>query len=268
VVLDLIPLLFPKTYLTTRLPWAVMYLISTGISIFRADEIVAISERTAGDLYRFSHRRATVLYPPIPQRVVTARRPSPVGLPYVIYNGGFDSRKNVPQLLDAFGVFRGTPEGFGSLLVVLGDREDMANAMLRKRGLAESSLVTGFVSEEEKWDYLVNALAVLYPSSYEGFGLVAVEAFAAGVPVISGTGGALREVGGDGAIFIDPTSVSSIVQGLRSACDPVVRAQAVALGYDQLEILRRRSGGYARLLGSLRRVGLGKDRQRGRRISW
>ena len=79
--------------------------------------------------------------------------------------------------------------------MVLGDRQDIADAMLRERGLTEASLVTGFVNEQEKWDYLVNALAVMYPSSYEGFGLVAAEAFAAGVPLVSGTGGALQRGG-------------------------------------------------------------------------
>jgi glycosyltransferase involved in cell wall biosynthesis len=127
--------------------------------------------------------------------------------------------------------------------------------------------VTGFVSEQEKWDYLVNAVAVLYPSSYEGFGLVAAEAFAAGVPVVSGTGGALREVGGGGAIFVDPTSVGSIVQGLRSACDPAVRARHVANGYKQLEVLRQRSEGYARLVSRLWPVGPDQDHQRAGRIS-
>jgi glycosyltransferase involved in cell wall biosynthesis len=173
----------------------------------------------------------------------------------------------VPQLLDAFAAFRGTAEGGGSLLVVLGDRHEIANAMLRERGLTEGSLVTGFVSEQEKWDYLVNAVAVLYPSSYEGFGLVAAEAFAAGVPVVSGTGGALREVGGGGAIFVDPTSVGSIVQGLRSACDPAVRARHVANGYKQLEVLRQRSEGYARLVSRLWPVGPDQDHQRAGRIS-
>lgn len=89
---------------------------------------------------------------------------------------------------------------------------------------------------------------MLYPSSYEGFGLVVVEAFAAGVPVVSGTGGALREVGGDAAIFVDPDSVQSILQGLRAASDPIKRNVAIESGFIQLERLRERSGGYAQLL--------------------
>ena len=101
VVHDLIPLLFPRTYLTPRPLWAAMYLISASISIFSAHHIVAVSGRTASDLHRFSRRRATVMHPPIPRRVAAPSRPSPVRQPYVIYNGGFDSRKNVPQLLDS-----------------------------------------------------------------------------------------------------------------------------------------------------------------------
>jgi glycosyltransferase involved in cell wall biosynthesis len=251
VVHDVIPLLFPRTYLAPRPLWAAMYLISIAVSVLSADQVVAVSDRTASDLRRFFRRRAEVVHPPVPERLGVARRSSPIERPYVVYSGGFDPRKNVPHMLEAFAAFRATAEGAGALLVVLGDREDLARSMLSERGLGTASIVTGFVSDDEKWDYLVSSLAVLYPSSYEGFGLVTAEAFAAGVPVVCGSGGALREVGGEGAIFVDPTSVESILQGLRSACDPVVRARAVEHGYLQLEVLRRRSGRYAQLLRAI-----------------
>lgn len=251
VVHDLIPVLLPRAYLVRRPLWAAMYLISITASVLSANWIVAVSDCTAADLRRLSRRRATVVHPPVPSRASAAEHPRPLASPYIVYNGGFDTRKNVAQLLDAFAAFRETASGAGCLLVVLGDRPDLAEAMLTQRGLAAASLVTGFVAEHEKWDYLVNALAVLYPSTYEGFGLVVAEAFAAGVPVVSGTGGALREVGGEGAIFVDPMSVPSITRGLSAACDPAVRARAVSEGHRQLELLRARSGGYATLLRSL-----------------
>jgi len=250
VVLDLIPLVLPGTYLLPRPVWAAMYLASTALSLVGADLVLSISDQTARDVRRLSRRRSMVIYPPLPTRLVEPLR-APVPAPYVVYNGGFDPRKNVDRMLDAFAAFRLTPQGEGAVLVVLGDRTDMAHAMLAEHGLTEASVVTGFIGEEDKWDYLAHALAVLYPSSYEGFGLVLTEAFAAGTPVVSGTGGALREVGGDAAIFVEPASVDSIVSGLCSACDPVTRDQAVKAGYQQLEQLRRRSGGYANAVGLL-----------------
>jgi glycosyltransferase involved in cell wall biosynthesis len=251
VVLDLIPLVSPSTYLRPRPLWAAMYLASTALSLLRADLILSISDHTASDVRRFSRRRSRVIYPPLPARLVERAQAPPISGPYVLYNGGFDPRKNVDRMLDGFAAFRLTRQGDGAVLVVLGDRADMARAMLAEHGLTQVSVVTGFVSETEKWDYLANALAVLYPSSYEGFGLVLTEAFAAGTPVVSGTGGALSEVGGDAAIFVEPASVSSIVSGLCAACDPVSRSRAVMAGYEQLEHLQRRSGGYADAVRSL-----------------
>ncbi len=251
VVLDLIPLILPGTYLRPRPLWAGMYLASTALSLVGADLILSISEQTANDVRRLSRRRSMVIYPPLPTRLVEKAPPRSVSSPYVVYNGGFDPRKNVDRMLDAFAAFRLTPQGDGAMLVILGDRTDMAYAMLADRGLTPVSVVTGFISEKEKWDYLANALAVLYPSSYEGFGLVLAEAFAAGTPVVSGTGGALREVGGEAAIFVEAASVASIVNGLCVACDQVARSQAVEAGYEQLEHLRRRSGGYAVAVRSL-----------------
>lgn len=251
VVHDLIPLLYPRTYLLSRLPWAAMYLVSLGISLFSADLVTAVSDSSASDVHRFSGKRAAVAHPPVPGRLAE-RPPSPLGdKRFVVFNGGFDSRKNVPQLLQAFALFRESAEGAGSVLVIMGDRGDLARSMLAERGIEGASVVTGYVDDQEKWAWLAHACAVAYPSSYEGFGIVAAEAFAAGVPLVSGTGGALSDVGGDAAIFVNPSEPVSIAEGLRRACDPAVREQAVEAGYRQLEALRRRSGGWARLARSL-----------------
>jgi len=250
VLHDLIPLVYARTYLAGRPAWAAMYLASLGISLASADLVVAVSDHTAGDLQRLFRRRAAVVYPPVPKRL-GCQPVAPLTRPYILFNGGFDSRKNVPQLLAAFSEFGQSPEGKEAVLVVMGDRDDLARPMLAASGLAASSVVTGYVSEEDKWAWLSNALCVAYPSSYEGFGIVVAEAFAAGVPVVCGTGGSLVEVGGDAAIFVDPSRPASIAEGLRAACDPSVRARVVEKGYRQLEMLRKRSGGWAALARSL-----------------
>lgn len=250
VVHDLVPVVFWRTYLASRPLWAAMYLSSTAAALASADLVVAVSEHTAADVHRFSRRRAVVAHSPVP-KVVQDRPPRPLSQPYVLFNGGFDSRKNVPNLLAAFRQFRQAPEGSGAYLVVMGDRPELARSLLVGHGLADVSVVTGYVSEEDKWAWLANALCVAYPSSYEGFGLVVAEAFAAGVPIVCGTGGSLAEVAGGAAIFVDPTCPSSIADGLRAACDPAVRRRLAHKGYAQLERLRGRSGGWARLARQL-----------------
>jgi glycosyltransferase involved in cell wall biosynthesis len=65
--------------------------------------------------------------------------------------------------------------------------------------------LTGYISDEEQALLLRNALALVFPSRYEGFGIPVPEAMAAGTPVICSRAGALPEVAGNAAIFVDST---------------------------------------------------------------
>ena len=60
------------------------------------------------------------------------------------------------------------------------------------------------------------ALAVVLPSLYEGFGLPIVEAMTFGKPIVTSSVSSMPEVAGDAALLVDPTSVESIAEGLRS----------------------------------------------------
>jgi glycosyltransferase involved in cell wall biosynthesis len=72
---------------------------------------------------------------------------------------------------------------------------------------------------------------VALPSLHEGFGLPALEAMAAGTPVLAGRAGALPEVCGDAAEYCDPWSVDDIARGLLAlAADPPRRARLAAAG--------------------------------------
>ncbi|MFX8852475.1 glycosyltransferase, partial [Acinetobacter baumannii] len=55
-----------------------------------------------------------------------------------------------------------------------------------------------------------NALALIYPSIYEGFGFPIVEAFSQGCPVITSEVSSMKEIGGDAAIYFDPLSPNNI----------------------------------------------------------
>ena len=54
-----------------------------------------------------------------------------------------------------------------------------------------------------------------YPTQFEGFGLPILDAFAAGVPVLTGNQTSLPEVAGDAAVLVDPTNTGSIADGLQ-----------------------------------------------------
>jgi glycosyltransferase involved in cell wall biosynthesis len=125
--------------------------------------------------------------------------------PYVLFVGEAEPRKNLPALLEALALL---PEQLGSTLelVIAGAKEyplPQAPAGVRVR-------VHGWVSDEDLAQLYRRAAALVYPSSYEGFGLPIIEAMAAGTPVIAGDTQSSREVGGDAALYAAPSSARAI----------------------------------------------------------
>jgi glycosyltransferase involved in cell wall biosynthesis len=262
IVHDLIPLRLPRLYLPRRPAWAAKYLLSAGISARRADHVVAVSDATAGDVARLLRRpHAEVVYPRIPRPERARPLADPQGLgtrspgsrPYFVYNGGTDVRKNVPVLLRAFSQLR--DETGGTDLVLVGAGFEGFRRLIRELGVEARVHLPGYVDEATKAAIMRGALALVYPSRLEGFGIPVVEALAAGIPVISGTGGALREVGGDAAIYVDPLDTRSLAAAMTAVGDPGVRERAREAGAIQLELLAGRrdaatlAGVLARWLG-------------------
>ncbi len=235
VVHDLIPLRLPRAHLIRRPAWAAKYLLSTAISARRATLILGDSRATCRDVKQLLRREARLAYPPLPPMDHCVSPPD--GLPgeYFIYLGGYDPRKNVPALLRAFATFaHSDPHS----LVLLGNAPPALSSLIDSLGISHRIVLPGYVDAAVKFSILRGATALVYPSTTEGFGLPVVEAFAAGVPVMCGTGGALREVAGDAAIFVNPDQ-QSILAGLVNIADPSRRPDLVRRGTQRLAELRR-----------------------------
>ena len=111
---------------------------------------------------------------------------------YFLYLGGFDVRKNVLGIVRAYRRYLdqgGDPE---VQLVLAGTppREDTdffpdPQRLVRQLGLTDHVRFIGWVDEDEKTQLYAGALAFLFPSAYEGFGMMLLEAMAAGTPVIT-----------------------------------------------------------------------------------
>lgn len=227
VVHDLIPLRLPRLYLRQGPGWVGKYLLSLAVSLSVADVVLTPSEATARDVRRLRGRDVQVRMPDLPPGDRAARDASPPpGWPdrYVLYNGGRDPRKNVPRMLEAFAAYR--VSGGDHHLVLMGRGYEGHRGALERLGVADAVHMTGFVPDDVKARGLAAAGAVLYPSSWEGFGLPLVEAFAAGVPVVSGRGGSQAEIGGDAAVYVDVGDPAGIADGIRAALAPAARERA------------------------------------------
>jgi len=81
-----------------------------------------------------------------------------------------------------------------------------------------------------------NAHLILFPSTYEGFGLPVIEGFQAGRPVITSNISPMKEVAGDGALLADPSSIASIRdQVIKLLANQQLQTQLVAAGKEKVK---------------------------------
>ncbi len=156
--------------------------------------------------------------PPPPTAVGEVRDRFGIDRPYALFVGGVDPRKNLDALVRAFVTLES-----GTQLVIAGgavrwnpEADERLDAFLGTLGpeIRERIVRTGWVSDPDKVALLAGATLLAYPSLYEGFGFPVLEAFAAGVPVLTSSSSSLPEVAGDAAVLVDPHDEGAIASGL------------------------------------------------------
>lgn len=141
---------------------------------------------------------------------------------YVLYLGGFDRRKNVTRLVQAFARLVQEALIDRDVHLVLAGRLPTGNTdftpdpqrIVAQLDLGARVLFPGWVEEADKPAVYSGALAFVFPSMYEGFGLPVVEAMACNVPVITSNAASLPEIVGDAGITVDPFSVRAFSEAL------------------------------------------------------
>lgn len=176
-------------------------------------ERIRVIYEAAGDEYR-----------PItdPAILAAARARHGLGERYILYLGGLDQRKNVPQLVRAFAHLVREFDDPDLQLLISGDPDKQRGPLFPDpRPVAADLGMTGqilyrFVEEEDKPAIYSGASLFVFPSIYEGFGLPPLEAMSCGAPVICSNCTSLPEVVGDAAITFDPNDTQAIVEAMRS----------------------------------------------------
>jgi glycosyltransferase involved in cell wall biosynthesis len=94
----------------------------------------------------------------------------------------------------------------------------------------------GYVSPQDLAGWYARARVFAFPSLDEGFGMPLLEAFSAGLPVLTSNRSALPEVAGDAALLVDPLDIDSIGEGLRCiTSDEDLRAELIKRGRKRAE---------------------------------
>ncbi len=150
------------------------------------------------------------------------RRGARAGQPrHFLYLGDDEPRKNVALLLEAHARYR-RGAGEGALGLVLAGRARAQQAGVRCE------------PEPDVAALLAGAAALVHPALYEGFGLTALEAMRAGVPVVAARAPGLTETCGEAALYVDPYDAEGLAAQLaRVAADGGLRAQLAARGRER-----------------------------------
>ncbi|OGT93968.1 MAG: hypothetical protein A2083_05715 [Gemmatimonadetes bacterium GWC2_71_9] len=160
---------------------------------------------------------------PIPRSAPEVRR-------VILHVGNCEPRKNVEAAILALGLLR--RRGADAVLVQIGGRFTHAH-----HAAIDAAGVEGFVRQEPQVDeaalvaayYAADALVL--PSTYEGFGLPALEAQAAGLPVVTSGAGGLAEAAGDASVTVEGANPPALADALALVLtDPALRAGLIERG--------------------------------------
>src|SRR5581483_205692 len=203
----------------------------------RAAAVVCPSEHAKKDVVSAlgvaAEKVHVIVETPAPHfRVLEGQKPGG----YFLVVGSLEERKNPRVVLEALAnlpkedrkpvVFVGPNAGFD----VIGLASEL--------GVLENVVRHGAVSDTELVQLYNDAIALIVPSRYEGFGLPVVEAFACGTPVISSTAASLPEVAGDAAFFFSPDDAAGLAELMRSLTEDK-RAELRTRGFEQLKRFTR-----------------------------
>lgn len=247
VVHDLIPLRFPRS--TSPLTQYFRHYVPAVLQ--QAQHIICNSTATASDIHDFfqipvnkitpillSHDANHFCVPEydldhVPDYVLDHSNPlTHADRPYFFYVGRHDPYKNLQRLINAFAAL---PHCRNYELWIAGSADRRYTPILHAQaaalGLTDQVKFLNYLPYDQLPFVLHQAIALVYPSLWEGFGFPVLEAMACGTPVITSHLSSLPEVAGDAAILVDPYSEAAITAAMQHvATDDSLRSQLSTAG--------------------------------------
>lgn len=212
-------------------------------SLERSARILTVSEFSKREIMELLHipaEKISVVYnaPALREEAAdfeTVAEKYQIDDPYILYVGTIEPRKNLMRLLKAFRLMK-KEQGIEHKLVLAGGsgwRNKEVYQMAESLPCAQDVIFTGYVSEGEKSALYRHAAVFAFPTLYEGFGIPVLEAQSCGVPVLTSDCASLPEVGGEGALYVNPYDEKAIAQGLwKLLTDRELAEKLVRAGYE------------------------------------
>ncbi|MEU7477637.1 glycosyltransferase family 4 protein [Lentzea sp. NPDC042327] len=155
------------------------------------------------------------------------RRHAPHGDPLLLFFGRIEWEKGVQDLIAALPRIRRAFRGTRVVVAGGGSQTEWLREQARKHRVLRAVEFVGHLSDRSLAALLTAANAVVLPSRYEPFGIVALEAAAAGTPLVASTAGGLGEVVLDGVTGLSfaPGDVDGLARAVRAVLsDPAAAA--------------------------------------------
>ncbi len=239
---DLILMQFPTVRATTLPPFLfrlkfAAYKLVIGSALRRAREILTVSQFVKNDIERTfpfaKNKRITVTYEACAPTLAGATRSpadsTPITGPYFLYVGSAYPHKNLEKLISSFAEFRRAGHG-DHHLVIVGEKDRFMSRLEEETKASDAAghvVFLGRATDEELANIYDGALAYVFPSLCEGFGLPPLEAMSRGVPVASSRACCLPEILGDAAEYFDPNDEKSIAASLAKLADDAPLREAL-----------------------------------------
>jgi glycosyltransferase involved in cell wall biosynthesis len=231
---DLAFLRFPEQVTAKRYRYLKLMI---GNSARRADAVIVPSVATGEDVAELLGARAERIAvvplgvsdrfsPAIGAEIDRVRQRYDLTRPFVLAVGTIEPRKNLPRLIAGMAELRDQIEEDLVMAGPTGWLTDEVEQAITRSELGERIRRPGYIEEGDLVPLYSAASVVAMPSLYEGFGLPVLEAMATGAVVVTSNVSSLPEVAGGAAVLVDPMSVGSIAEGLRtSITDQELRAR-------------------------------------------
>lgn len=247
---DLILLHFPTIRGTTLNPffyWLkfLAYKVTIGNAVKKAKKIIAVSNFTKSDIltnYSVSAEKVLVIYESggeIKNNIQeNLGKIDKYGIikPYLLYVGNAYPHKNLEKLVKSWQIFN-EKQGRSVKLVLVGKKDYFYDRLQRivENHKIHNIIFAGFVSDNDLDVIYKNAIAYIFPSLYEGFGLPPLEAMKNGLPVISSNHECLKEILGDSAYYFDAQKKEDIVMSIEKIIsDENLRQKLIKKGFLQI----------------------------------
>lgn len=257
---DLILTKFPTIRATTLNPWLyrikdMAYRIVIWLAIKRAKKIIAVSEYTKKDIienFRVDPKKISVTLEGVANlakgrdNLFVAKLDKEETLseykidnPFLLYVGNAYPHKNLEGLINVFcEIYKDNVD----LRLVLVGKEDYFYKRTKEyaRALWQSKnnpvIFAGYVPDAKLEILFKNALAYVFPSFYEGFGLPPLEAMARGCPVVSSNKTSMPEILEEACVYFDPDNQNDMKEKIKIVInDKALRDELIRKGYEQVK---------------------------------